>query len=383
VDSLVAVGEQIYRREEYDSARLVLSSVVERARATDDSVAEARALTWLGLAAWRLGDYAAARAAQERALALKLALRLEKELWRSYNGLGLVAWNEGQLPYALTRFAEATAAAERVGDTVGVGSTAGNVGLVQTELGNFVAARRDFLRARDIGRETGNGRVEGNAHTNLGMLDIRVGDPRAALDHIAAALRLYKTAEYATGRQNALGQMGTAYAALGEPQRALAALDTALAEARELGVQQDEASDLEAMASSIASRATTDGRWSFTLRRRRSTRSWGWRSSWVPTSAAKPRSTHSSAIWGWPRGTRVRRSVAIRRQAHVSSSWPTASFWRTSRTAPGSESRPMRTWPPREASLERSRLGSPAWLWRSARRGSPIAGASRAACSPR
>lgn len=248
LDSLVALGEQIYRREEYDSARLVLSPIAERARTTGDSAAEARALTWLGLAAWRLGDYAPARTEQERALALKLALGLDRELWRSYNGLGLVAWNEGRLPYALTRFAEATAAAQRVGDTVGVGSTAGNVGLVQAELGDFAAARRGFLRARDIGRQTENARVEGNAHTNLGMLDIRVGNPSAALEHLTEALRLYRVVDYATGRQNALGQVGTAYTALGEPKRALAALDSALAEARELGVQQDEASDLEAIA---------------------------------------------------------------------------------------------------------------------------------------
>ena len=248
LDSLIAQGEQIYRREEYDSARVVLLPVAERAREVRDSVAEARALTWLGLAAWRLGDYQRAHTEQERALSLKLALGLEHELWRSYNGLGLVAWNEGQLAHALTRFAEATAAAERIGDTVGLGSTAGNVGLVQTELGNFAAARRGFDRMRDIGRAAGNGRVEGNAHTNLGMLDIRVGNPRGALDHLADALRLYQTADYATGRQNALGHVGTAYAALGEPQRALAALDSALTLARELGVQQDEASDLEAIA---------------------------------------------------------------------------------------------------------------------------------------
>ncbi len=247
-DSAITQGEQTYRREEYDSARLLLSSVAQQARTTGDSVAEARALTWLGLAAWRLGDYARAHTEQERALSLKLALRLDRELWRSYNALGLVAWNEGHLAHALTQFAEATAAAERVGDTVGIGSTAGNVGLVQTELGDFAAARRGFERMRDVGRATGNARVEGNAHTNLGMLDIRVGNPRGALDHLADGLRLYQSADYATGRQNALGHVGTAYAALGEPQRALAALDSALAQARELGVQQDEASDLEAIA---------------------------------------------------------------------------------------------------------------------------------------
>ncbi|HKW48897.1 MAG TPA: tetratricopeptide repeat protein, partial [Gemmatimonadaceae bacterium] len=147
-DSLIALGEQIYRREEYDSARLFLLPVAARSRASGDSASEARALTWLGLAAWRLGDYTRAREEQERALKLKLALGLERDLWRSYNGLGLVAWNEGHLMEATARFGEATAIAERVRDSVGLGSTAGNMGLVYTELGDFDAARNGFVRMR-------------------------------------------------------------------------------------------------------------------------------------------------------------------------------------------------------------------------------------------
>jgi CHAT domain-containing protein len=247
-DSLVALGEQIYRREEYDSARLFLMPVAERFRASGDSAAEARALTWLGLAAWRLGDYARAREEHERALKLKLALGLERDLWRSYNGLGLLAWNEGRLMEASARFGEAMAVAERMRDSVALGSTAGNLALVYTELGDFEAARSGFVRMRDIGRTTGNGRVEGNAHTNLGMLDIRVGSPSSALEHLNDALRLYQVVDYATGRQSALGQLGTAYAAMGDRSKALAALDSALSQSRELGLQQDEASNLEAIA---------------------------------------------------------------------------------------------------------------------------------------
>lgn len=247
-DSLLAVGEQIYRREEYDSARLVLSPIAERARAAGDSIAEARALTWLGLAAWRLGDYARARAEQERAVALKVALGLERELWRSYNGLGLVAWHEGRLADAITRFDAALSVAERVADTVAMGSTAGNLALVHTELGDFDAARRGFLRMRDVGRGAENGRVEANALNNLGMLAIRIGDPAGALPFLRDARRIYQAIDYATGEQNALGQLGTAYAALGEPQQALAALDSALHLARRLGLQQEEASNLEAIA---------------------------------------------------------------------------------------------------------------------------------------
>jgi CHAT domain-containing protein/Tfp pilus assembly protein PilF len=248
LDSLVAFGEQIYRREEFDSVRVFLGPVADQARATGDSAAEARARTWLGLASWRLSDYPRARVEQERALALKLALHLERELWRSHNALGLLAWNEGRLADALRQFDSATAAATHVGDSVGIGSTAGNIGLVQTELGDFAAARQGFERMRAIGLAHSNARAVGNALNNLGMLAIRIGDAEQAIPRLREALHVYRDIDYATGEQNALGQLGTAYAALGEPQHAFATLDSALRQARRLGLRQEEASDVESLA---------------------------------------------------------------------------------------------------------------------------------------
>jgi len=248
LDSLVALGEQMYRREEYDSVRVFLGPVADRARVTGDSAAEARARTWLGLAFWRLSDYPRARAEQERALGLKLALHLDRELWRSHNALGLLAWNEGRLVDALRQYDSATAAAARVGDSVGIGSTAGNIALVQTELGDFTAARQGFERMRAIGQVHSNARAVGNALNNLGMLAIRIGDADRAIPLLREALQVYRDIDYATGEQNALGQLGTAYAALGEPQHAFATLDSALQQARRLGLRQEEASDVESLA---------------------------------------------------------------------------------------------------------------------------------------
>ncbi|MBW3660198.1 MAG: SIMPL domain-containing protein [Gemmatimonadetes bacterium] len=61
-----------------------------------DSAAEARALTWLGLCAYRLGDHALARRLGEEALAFKLRLGLVDDLFRSYNALGLLAYAQGR-----------------------------------------------------------------------------------------------------------------------------------------------------------------------------------------------------------------------------------------------------------------------------------------------
>jgi tetratricopeptide (TPR) repeat protein len=248
LDSLLALGERVYLRGAFDTARTLWSEALAEGRERGDTLVEARALTWLGLAAWRQGDYAAARRLGEEALALKRRLARDADLFKSYNALGLLAWNEGRLADATRLFGEASAAARASGDAKGIASASGNLALVQTELGEFEEARRGFDSMRVAGRGLGEARIEGNALTNLGMLAVRVGDPAAAIPLLDSARACYRAADYPTGEQNALGQLGTAYAALGRPHLALAALDSALALSRRQGVRQDEASNLEAMA---------------------------------------------------------------------------------------------------------------------------------------
>jgi tetratricopeptide (TPR) repeat protein len=247
-DSLLALGERVYLRGAFDTARFVWGRALDQSLERHDSLAEARALTWLGLAAWRQGDYRAARGLGEQALALKRRMARGADLFKSYNALGLLAWNEGRLADATELFGEASAAARAVGDLKGIAAASGNLALVQTELGEFDEARRGFDSMRVAGRTIHDERIEGNALTNLGMLAVRVGDPGSAVPLLDSARARYRANGYVTGEQNALGQLGTAYAALGQPHLALAALDSALELSQRQGLRQDEASDLEAMA---------------------------------------------------------------------------------------------------------------------------------------
>jgi CHAT domain-containing protein/tetratricopeptide (TPR) repeat protein len=247
-DSLIARGESIYLRGEFDSARAVWDGALEQARATHDSARQGRALTWLGLAAYRQGDYARARGLGEQALALKLAAGLTADLSRSYNALGLLAWNEGRLTDATTLFTRAAEAARLHGDEAGLAKATNNLALVYTESGDFAAARAGFLETRRSGSRLRDPRIEGGALTNLGMLDVQMGDPRSAITSLRQARTLYRSIGYETGEQNVLGQLGTAYDALGEPQLAFAALDSALDLSRKQGLRQEEASNFELIA---------------------------------------------------------------------------------------------------------------------------------------
>src|SRR5213075_216012 len=93
-DSLRAAGEELYGRESFDSAQAIMRVEVTRARAAADTRAEARARMWIGLAAYQLGDYKTARREGSASLSMKRSVGLDAEMSRSFNALGLVAWQE-------------------------------------------------------------------------------------------------------------------------------------------------------------------------------------------------------------------------------------------------------------------------------------------------
>ena len=247
-ESLLAAGQERYGRQAYDSARAIWAVELERDRAVSDSVGQARALMWLSLAAWRLGDYKAARRHGELSLAWKRRLGLDAELSRSYNGLGLLAWNEGRHREALVDFDSAVGTARRHDDLAGVARAIANIPLVQIELGQYEAARRGLLAAREAGRRIDDERTQANALANLAMLDIRLGNPAGAIPLLDQARKHYGAIEYATGEANALGQLATALSAQGDLQRAIAAADSGLSIAQAQGLQQEAASILEVIA---------------------------------------------------------------------------------------------------------------------------------------
>jgi CHAT domain-containing protein len=256
-ESLRAAALERYNRQSYDSARAILAVELSRARGQSDSAAQARALMWLGLAHWRLGDYESARRDGEASLALKRRLALDAELARSFNALGLLAMNEGKHRLALQHFDSAVAAAIRNGDKPGVARASANIPLVLVGLGDFDAARTGFVAARDAAHAVDDGRVEANAVANLAMLEIRLGNSTRALDLLGEARRLYDADEYVTGTANALGQAATALADMGDITGAISAADSGLRLAREHGLKQEVAATLEVIADLYARTGNT------------------------------------------------------------------------------------------------------------------------------
>lgn len=245
LDSLLVAGEAVYWEGDFEGARTIWREVLDRARKEKDVEAEADALTWLGLAAWRLGQPEEARRLGKEGLTLKLRHGLTAKIARSYNALGLLAWTEGKLARAADLFQKTADAAREAGDLTTEAKAANNLGLVHTDLGRFDQARQSYRASLSAAREIADTLIRGRVLSNLGMLETRVGDADTGIRLLQEARTLYRASGDAIGEQHTLGQLGVAYITLDRPRLAFAVINSALAQAREHGLRQEEASDLE------------------------------------------------------------------------------------------------------------------------------------------
>lgn len=239
----VAAGDSLYAHELNDSARTILTGALAQARTTGDVRSEARALTSLGTVTWRAGDLPAARRLSEEALALKVKNGLAGDYFESYNTLGLISSDEGHDSAAIHLFTQALEIARATHDSINLIRAIGNIGKSDTYLGDYQGARISQREARSDARIVGSRRLEANALANEAMVDIYEGDPGPAIARLDTVRILY-AGTYATGDQNRLSQVATAYELTGEEDRAFAALDTAIALAHRLKLGEREAEDL-------------------------------------------------------------------------------------------------------------------------------------------
>lgn len=241
-----ALAESLYAAGTWDSAAALFSTHLEAAQAVGDAAGEAIALTWLGLVAYRKGEYEQATRLGREALDLKRRIGLDRELFTSYNALGLVAWQESRYVDAVSNFEQATAVAESAGDSVNLTKAWNNLALVLIEFGDYARARELLERALPVVRRRADRLQEGRILANLGMLAVRTGQADQSFGQLRDARLLAAASGDYSNELNVLGQLASAHGAVGEPGTAIAYLDSALVLSRdpERGSPLDEQSTL-------------------------------------------------------------------------------------------------------------------------------------------
>ncbi len=247
-DSVWSVAKTRYDAGAYDSAVALWTVGLRLTRQAADSAGQARMLTWLGLAHWKLGNLDSARSLEDEALSLESRPQDARLRWRTLNALGLVDLERNRNEEAAARFAEALASARAVNDPEGVAKVAGNAALAAGYLGDLRGAREGHRAQRAASRQLGDSQTEANGLANEAMIDVWEGNPRPAIAKLDTAHKLYARTGYAAGDRNVWRQLATAFELTGEYDRAFAALDSALALDRRDHARAEESESLRLLA---------------------------------------------------------------------------------------------------------------------------------------
>ncbi|GIJ38761.1 ATP-binding protein [Micromonospora andamanensis] len=203
----------------YPADAITVHTEAERAaRLLGDTVAEATALTNLGVVCWQLGRYPEGIGHLERALPLFRA----------------------------------------AGDGRGEARVLGNLGVVHSAAGYWERAGGYHELALDRFVQIGDRVGEANTLTNLGAVHERLGRPGTAVEQNSRALAIFRELRHLGGEATALNNLGDAYVALGRFADAVECYEPALALFRDIGERYGEACVLNGLGRALTGQGARD-----------------------------------------------------------------------------------------------------------------------------
>ena len=218
------------------------------ARLLGDGIAEATALTNLGVVCWQLGRHPEAIGHLSRALALFQQLGDARGEARTLGNLGVVHSASGQPEICAAYQQQALDRFVRLGDRVGEANTLTNLGSAYVRLGRPAPAVEQNTRALDIFRGLEHRGGEATALNNLGDAHTMLGAFAAAVEHYEQALTIFRDLGERYGETCVLNGLGHALAGQRRRQDAIARHHEALALATDIDKPEEQARARAALA---------------------------------------------------------------------------------------------------------------------------------------
>jgi len=177
------------------------------------AAARAKALDGAGMLARRQGDYAAASALHNEALAIQRDLGDRRGIASSLSNLGIVAREQNDNATAKALYEESLSLRRELGDQWGIGAALNNLGLVVLHDGDYPAARALYGECLKVFKDLGNPQATASPLSNLGRVAYQQGDYAGARALIKESLAIFWDLRDRWGV--AMSLEGLAYVALG------------------------------------------------------------------------------------------------------------------------------------------------------------------------
>lgn len=210
------------------------------ARTTENRVAQARALSFLGTVYRELGEYARAEAHFQEQLTLAHAQGDRRREWAALNNLGLIANARDHYEVATRTFMDALQIVREIGDRLGEAMVFYNLAIAALNLGEYERTEVYSQQAFAIASAIGARRDICNVVLILGEVHRLLGDYGPAETETERALKLARELGDRLNENFALMNLAAIALAKGELERARRLIEEALPLARAIGHREGE-----------------------------------------------------------------------------------------------------------------------------------------------
>jgi len=225
-------------------ALTIYGHVLGAARRTGDRIAEATALTQIGVFHWEQSRLQQAGDHYRQALTLFRAEGDRAGEAQALAGLGASETGLGRYQQAARHQQEAAAIYKDHGDRSGEARAIGNLGRIRLRQGRYREAAGYYRQSLDLFREIADRDGEAIALGRLGTLDLHLGRYQHAAECLERALALLREIGDKSSGAETLIWLGEAYLRLGRHEEAAGNFEQALATFREIGDPAQEADAL-------------------------------------------------------------------------------------------------------------------------------------------
>jgi predicted ATPase/class 3 adenylate cyclase len=250
---LLAAARLAFIQSNYDQGELFAQESLALFRMLGDRRGIALSLDRLGMAAWRRGDFPAARVLLEEDLPLfKEVDDKDRVAWSLFT-LGLLNNKQGQYSRAYALFEESLKLFRALGNKRGIAASLTQLaGTLFVSQGDQTLIYPLLKEGLSLDQEVGD--KEGMAVTSLllGWVALKQGDVVTARSRMEESLVLYREMEHREGMAEALSLLGKTEATLGDYTSARTLYEDSLTIAQEIGDKELIASGLEGLASVVA-----------------------------------------------------------------------------------------------------------------------------------
>jgi CHAT domain-containing protein/Tfp pilus assembly protein PilF len=232
-------------KEQLQKAVAAFESVLPLWRSVADQTQEGRTLDAMGDTYWSLGQPAPAKDCFTQALALAKAANDRVGEASALSNLGVTAIFAD--PKKAAGLLEESLLLSRESDHNLQAETLSNLGALYMRMGDLRKSLDYANRALELKRESGDRKGQMLILTNVAALYSALGDPRQSLDRLGDILSIRRQMHDQRGEAQTLFTMATAFAQLGEPDKALDLFGQVLPLRRVVGDRIGEAQALQNM----------------------------------------------------------------------------------------------------------------------------------------